>query len=127
MRGAGKSRGAHYDIFRQNTEWGDCASPKKGGLWALVFEGASERGYGLRGHEYSRVRILDAWRNRGTNERAKNAGMPRQTRYLLRRVEFDGTERRMPLPRLGYLVGVPVSKHGSRSEYEEERMRDLEK
>ncbi len=33
----------------------------------------------------------------------------------------------MLLPHLGYLMGVPVSKHGSRLEYKEERMGDLEK
>ncbi len=57
----------------------------------------------------------------GTNERAKNAGMPRQTRYLLRHVEFDGTEMSYATTTPWLLDGVPVSKHGSRSEYEEER------
>ncbi len=47
--------------------------------------------------------------------------------YQLRHIKFDGTEHCMLLPCLGYLIGVPVSKHGSRSEYEEERMGALEK
>ncbi len=48
--------------------------------------------------------------------------MPRQIQYQLHHIEFDGTEHCMPLPHLSYLVGAPVSKHGRRLEYEEERM-----
>ncbi len=47
------------------------------------------------------------------NESAKNAGNAQtNSASIVSPTEFDGTEHCMPLQHLGYLVGVPVRKHG---------------